>query len=141
MSEYVIGIFPTYQDAKKAVELLENEKMANEIVILSRLTKFNTEESSLKLDGVISGVSDVFIGLPVFVNPMSTVGLPPQNVVSTVADSQWAQYGFSKEEALKYQDLMSNGKTIIAVKSENREEPIKECLNRFGVEKTMIHSS
>ncbi|MBE3101771.1 MAG: hypothetical protein IMZ47_05820, partial [Firmicutes bacterium] len=53
MSEYVIGIFPTYQDAKKAVELLENEKMANEIVILNKLTKFNTEESSLKLDGVI----------------------------------------------------------------------------------------
>jgi hypothetical protein len=137
MSKYAVGIFPTYQDAKRASETMED--VSKEAVILNRLRKSDDEDNSPKLDGVISGVADVFIGLPVFVNPLSAVGLPPQPDPSESADRQWANFGFTREEAMKYEDLMEKGKTILAVKSDEYEYQILDRLRQCNAEETMVH--
>ncbi|HZK34468.1 MAG TPA: hypothetical protein VFD33_04080 [Bacillota bacterium] len=138
MSTYVIAVFPSHDNAKQAVERLENERIANEIVVLNKLRKFEGENQSLKLDGVISGVSESFLGLPVFVNPMTAADIPPQSS-SKLVEGQWARYGFSREEALKYQELMDKGKTILAVKAEKNSKKIKDLLGQSGAEKTLDH--
>jgi len=137
MSKYVIGIFSTYQDAKEATESL-NDRI-REAVILNRLQKFEEEDSGPKLDGVISGVSDVFLGLPVFVNPMSAIELPSDPEPFGPAEMQWEQFGFTREEAVRYQDLMQNGKTVLAIKSEEKEEQISNKLKEFHAEEVRIH--
>jgi hypothetical protein len=137
MSKYAVGVFPTYQDAKKASEELEN--ISKEAVILNKLRNSDKEDNSPKLDGLISGVSDVFLGLPVFVNPLSAAGLPPQPDPSESAERQWANFGFTKEEAAKYEDLMEQGKTILAVKSDEYEDQIVDTLNQCNSLETWVH--
>lgn len=142
MSRYVIGIFSTNQDAKEASMSLDD--MTSQAMILNRLQKFNEEDNSLKLDGIISGVSDVFIGLPAFVNPMSAVGLPPlqdtqQDTWKRTNNQWWQQIGFTEQEATRYQSLMENGKTILAAKAEGNEEQISDKLKEFHVEEVAIH--
>jgi hypothetical protein len=138
MSRYVIGIFSTNQDAKEASKSLDD--VTSQAIILNRLQKFNEEDNSLKLDGIISGVSDVFIGLPAFVNPMSAVGLPPQQDMSEATNNQWwQQIGFTEQEAANYQGLMESGKTILAVKAEDNEDQISNRLKEFNVEEVAIH--
>jgi len=138
MSRYVIGIFSTNQDAKEASKSLDD--VTSQAIILNRLQKFNEEDNSLKLDGIISGVSDVFIGLPAFVNPMSAVGLPPQQDMSEATNNQWwQQIGFTEQEAANYQKLMESGKTILAVKAEDNEDQISDRLEEFNAEEVAIH--
>lgn len=140
MPRYVLGIFPAYEEAEKASQLIEQEKLSNEMMILNKLGKFD-DDNTPKVDGIISGVSDVFLGLPAFVNPMSVVGVPPQSPETTneLVESQWDRYGFSKDEAYQYQDIMKQGKTILAVMAEQNERPVIDLLNRSGAEEIRIH--
>jgi len=136
----LIGVFPSYQEAKKAIEDIRKEDPEDPITIMNRLPKIPEEKSSLKLDGVISGVSDVFIGLPSFVNPLSASGLPPQSPPDTPEESRstiWQKYGIGESQAWKYQQLMEGGKTIVALQCHGDADRLQEALRLHNAE--MVH--
>ena len=141
MSKYAVAVFPSYRDAKKAIDAISSEGLSRETVHLNKLPKFTREEASYKLDGIISGVSDVFIGLPAFVNPMSAADLPPQEHASDHIESRWAQYGIDRDKALEYQKLINEGKSVAAFKiDENNRSRLLEMLRQTGASETTIHS-
>lgn len=113
MSKTIVAVFASHQEVKATKEALDRAGLP-ETVFLNNLPKFTPEESSYKLDGVISGVSNAFIGLPVFVNPMHAAGLPPQETVSNLTEQRWAEYGIDKNAALRYQSMMTEGKSLTA---------------------------
>lgn len=136
----LIGVFPSYQEAKNAIEDIRKEDPKDPITIMNRLPKIPEEKSSLKLDGVISGVSDVFIGLTPFVNPLSASGLPPQSPPDTPKESRstiWEKYGIEERHARKYQQLMEGGKTIVALQCHGDWDRLQEAFRLHNAE--MVH--
>jgi hypothetical protein len=141
LHDYIIAVFPSYRDAKKAIDAISSEGLSKEIMHLNKLPRFTAEEASSKLDGIISGVSDVFIGLPAFVNPMSAADLPPQKNTGEIIKNKWAKYGIDRDRALEYQKMMNDGKSVAAFKvEENYRSQLLEKLKQTGASETTIHS-
>ncbi len=132
MSKYIIAVFPSYEQAKKTIEHILNEGLSHEFTILNNLPKLSYEDFSPKLDGIISGVSDVFLGLPAFVNPMSAFGLPYQQNTYNYKEEKWAQFGIDRYKAMKYQELMAEGKYITAILADKSRKEILDILKFDG---------
>ncbi len=140
MSEFIVAVFSSDPVANEASEKLKHEGYDLKIVILNEVPEFTTTDPSYKLDGIISGVSDVFIGLPAFVNPMSMVGLPPQENTEALTNNEWPQLGIDETAAKRYQEMITEGRTIVSYESEDNHSLLLDKLKQYGAIDTTIHS-
>lgn len=130
MSRYIIAVFSSYEEANEIVNQMRTNGLSGEFTILNNLPKLSAEDYSPKVDGFISGVSDLFIGLPVFVNPMSAFGLPPQYNAYDYKEEKWRRFGIDRFKAMQYQEMMTSGKSVVAIKAGNNHKKILEFLER-----------
>jgi len=144
MSNTIVGVFSSYEDAKGSISAIRREDHQSQITIMNRLPKIEEEQGSLKLDGTISGVSDVFVGMIPFVNPLSAVDLPPQPIPNLDQNQQsrlWETYGIEKREADRIQGLIEEGKTIVAIKTDQDTSFIEQSLHQYHADTVQHYPS